>query len=79
MSLDFLNLQEFLKALRGYPWYQVAIELLLIGLFVHWVLRFLKGTRGARLLKGIAFVLISLYLIIRLLAASFVATAPPSP
>ena len=71
MSLNFLNLQEFLRALQGYPWYQVAIELLLIGLFVHWVLRFLRGTRGARLLKGIAFVLISLFLIIQLLASQF--------
>jgi diadenylate cyclase len=33
--------------------------------------RFLRGTRGARLLKGIAFVLISLYLIIRLAASQF--------
>ena len=71
MSLDFLNLQDFLRALRTYPWWQVAIELLLIGLFVYWVLRFLRGTRGARLLKGIGFVLISLYLIIALLASQF--------
>src|SRR3954462_15749459 len=71
MSFDFLNLQEFFRALRAYTWYQVSIELLLIGLFVHWVLRFLKGTSGARLLKGIAFVLISLFLIIQLLATQF--------
>ena len=71
MSLDFLNLQEFLRAVRAYPWWQVTIELMLIGLFVYWVLRFLRGTRGARLLKGIAFVLISLYLIIALLASQF--------
>jgi diadenylate cyclase len=71
MSLDFLNLQDFVRAVRSYPWWQVSIELLLIGLFVYWVLRFLRGTRGARLLKGIAFVLISLYLIIALLGSQF--------
>src|SRR5512132_752764 len=71
MSFDFLNFNEFFRALRTYNPLQVTIELLLIGLFVHWVLRFLRGTRGARLLKGIAFVLISLFLIIQLLAAQF--------
>ena len=71
MSFDFLNFREFFRALGSYAPLQVAIELLLIGLFVHWVLRFLRGTRGARLLKGIAFVLISLFLIIQLLAAQF--------
>lgn len=43
----------------------------IIGLVVFAVVRFLRGTRGARLLKGIAFVLISLYLIIRLVASQF--------
>ena len=71
MSLDFLNLKDFVGSFRLYPLWQVSIELLLIGLFVYWVLRFLHGTRGARLLKGIAFVLISLYLIIALLATQF--------
>src|SRR3982751_3869651 len=71
MSVAFLNFSKFFRALRPYPPLQVAIELLLIGLFVHWVLRFLRGTRGARLLKGIAFVLISLFLIIQLLASRF--------
>ena len=71
MSFDFPNFSEFFRALGNYPPLQVTIELLLIGLFVHWVLRFLRGTRGARLLKGIAFVLISLFLIIQLLAAQF--------
>ena len=71
MSFDFLNFNQFFRAFRTYSPLQVTIELLLIGLFVHWVLRFLRGTRGARLLKGIAFVLISLFLIIQLMAAQF--------
>lgn len=49
----------------------MAIELLLIGLVVYGVLRFLRGTRGLRLLKGITLLLVSLYLIIRLVAAKF--------
>ncbi|HZN64784.1 MAG TPA: diadenylate cyclase CdaA [Tepidisphaeraceae bacterium] len=71
MSLDLFNLRDFLRALQSYDWWRVTIELLLIGLFVFWILRFLRGTRGARLLKGIAFVLISLYLILQLLATQF--------
>src|SRR5215213_9058764 len=71
MDESLLNLNSFWNAVRSYQWWVVAIELLLIGLFVYWVLRFLRGTRGARLLKGIAFVLISLYLIIALLDAKF--------
>ena len=35
------------------------------------MLRFLRGTRGLRLLKGIALLLVTLYLIIRLAAAAF--------
>src|SRR3954468_19137752 len=71
MTTDFLNFQTFWRAFRSYSLWQVAIEWLLIGLVVYWVVRFLRGTRGARLLKGIAFVLISLYLIIRLGAYRF--------
>ncbi len=69
MHSDFLNLSSFLRAVRTYPWWQVTIELLLIGLVVYWVVRFLRGTRGARMLRGIAFILIALYLIVRLLGS----------
>jgi diadenylate cyclase len=57
------------RFLAGYALWRVAIELLLIGAVVWWVLRFLRGTRGARLLRGIAFVLILLYLIVRIVAS----------
>ena len=71
MTRDFLNFQTFFRSLRIYSWWQIALELLLIGLVVFWVVRFLRGTRGARMLRGIAFVLISLYLIVGLLADQF--------
>src|SRR5687768_16842632 len=71
MDIDFLNLTDFFRQLQSYRWYQVAIELLVIGFVVYWTVRFLQGTRGARMLKGIGFVLIALYLIVRLLASTF--------
>src|SRR3954470_18524814 len=69
MPNTFLNFSDFFRALRTYAWWQVAIEWLLIGLVVFWVVRFLRGTRGARLLKGIAFILILLYLVVKLVAS----------
>ncbi|MGB7161308.1 MAG: diadenylate cyclase CdaA [Tepidisphaeraceae bacterium] len=71
MDDNLLNFSNFLRAVESYAWWVVAIELLLIGLVVYWVLRFLRGTRGARMLKGIAFVLISLYLMVRIVGTQF--------
>jgi diadenylate cyclase len=71
MPDQFLDFSGFFRAIRTYEWWQVAIELLLIGLVVYWVLRFLRGTRGARMLKGIVFVLITLYVIVGLLSTKF--------
>ncbi|KKN70339.1 hypothetical protein LCGC14_0432050 [marine sediment metagenome] len=45
----------------------VIIELMLIGLVVWLVTRFLRGTRGARLVKGFALLLATVYIVIRLL------------
>src|SRR5947208_9007698 len=71
MSTDLFNFRTFWTAFRTYSWWQIAIEWVLIGLVVYWVLRFLRGTRGARMLKGIAFVLITLYVIVRLVSTRF--------
>jgi len=68
MHLGLINLNSLRLFVQGYNWWQVAIQLLLIGMVVYWVVRFLRGTRGARLLKGIAFVLIALYLVVELVA-----------
>lgn len=64
---EFFDLNNFLTALRSVPLWQVVVELLVIGAVIYWVVRFLEGTRGARLLKGIIFLLITLYLGVRLL------------
>jgi diadenylate cyclase len=66
MSPTLLNFRDFFRAFAAYSWWQVAIELLVIGAVIYWIARFLRGTRGARLLKGITFVLILLYLFVRL-------------
>lgn len=65
------SFRSFWTAVQAYHWWQIAIEMLLIGAVVFWVIRFLRGTRGARMLKGVAFVLISLYLIVRLVGNQF--------
>ncbi|MGC8551502.1 MAG: diadenylate cyclase CdaA [Phycisphaerae bacterium] len=50
----------------AHTWWVVLLELLLIGVVVHSVLEFLRGTRGARLIKGTALFLIISYTIIQL-------------
>ncbi|MDB5327990.1 MAG: hypothetical protein JWM57_3559 [Phycisphaerales bacterium] len=65
----FDNFKQFIVSVGSYPWWQVTIELLLIGSFVYGVLRFLQGTRGARLLRGIALLLIALFVIVELLGS----------
>ena len=65
------NFTTFLRSLSGYSWWQVAIQLLLIGAVVFWIIRFLEGTRGVRMLKGIAVVLIGFYLIVNLVGKVF--------
>jgi diadenylate cyclase len=55
----------------GYsPWIIIS-ELLLIGVVVYSVLRFLHGTRGARLLQGVLFLVIAGFLVVRVLAEAF--------
>ena len=58
---------KYLHHVGTYSPFVVAVELLLIGTVVWWLTRFLKGTRGARLIKGMALLMASLYIIISLL------------
>ncbi len=71
MGNDLPNISNFFRAVQSYGPWRVAIELFLIGVCVYWVMRFLQGTRGARVMRGIAFVLIVLYLIVRFVAVQF--------
>ena len=60
-------IQEYISRIAAYNPLVVAVELLLIGIVVWWVMRFLRGTRGARLIKGAILLLAVVYIVIRLL------------
>lgn len=49
----------------------VVVELLLIGLCVHWVAGVLHGTRGTRPLRGVLIILVGATLIVRVVTAQF--------
>jgi len=53
--------------IKSYDLPVVGVQLLVIGLVVWCVVRFLRGTRGARLVKGGATLLVCVYVLIRLL------------
>lgn len=55
------------QLLRGYQPLQVVIELAVIWACVYLVFRFLRGTRGAGIIKGFAVLLVMLTLAIRIL------------
>ena len=57
---------RYLQRVANYDPLVVLVELFLIGVMIWWVVRFLKGTRGAGLVKGVA-VLLAVVLAIRLL------------
>ena len=57
---------DYFDRVAGYPLWAVAVELLLIGLVVWWVVDFLEGTRGERLFRGVIFLLVAGVLILNL-------------
>ena len=60
------TLVDYFSRVASQGWWRVAIELIFIGLVVYWVVDFLEGTRGERLFRGILFVLIIGFLILKL-------------
>lgn len=62
---------DYLHRVATYEWYIVAIELILIGLVVYWIVDFLEGTRGERLFRAVIFILIIGVLILKLLVGRF--------
>lgn len=68
--MSFDRLQSLLRRLATYPFWEVAIELLLIGLVVYAVLRFVRGTRAAGALKGILVVLAFVTITARIIGGS---------
>ena len=62
---------NYINRLATYNMVVVLVELLLIGTVVGWCAHFLRGTRGARLVKGVALLLGGVYVVIRLLPRNF--------
>lgn len=67
MSNEFFSFTDFLRTLLAYSWWSVVIECLIIGTVVYFVMRFLRGTRGARLLRGIVLFLVGINMLISFL------------
>jgi len=64
-------IEAYMHRLATYTPWVVIVELVLIGLVVWWVMRFLRGTRGARLVKGAALLLVTLYVGVQLLPKNY--------
>jgi diadenylate cyclase len=62
------RLVQLYNRIGGYPAHEVFIELVVIWIIVYIVLRFLRGTRGAGVIKGVAMLLIFTTLLIKVLA-----------
>jgi len=65
------TLIDYLRRVATHEWYWVAIELILIGLVVYWIVDFLEGTRGERLFRAVIFILIVGVLVLKLLVGRF--------
>jgi len=65
------TLVDYFSRVASHGWYYVAIELILIGLVVYWVVDFLEGTRGERLFRAVIFILIAGFLVLKLVVGQF--------
>jgi diadenylate cyclase len=63
------RLHELLIRLQGYPHYLVAVELIVLWVIVLVVYRFLQQTRGARVAKGMALILVLVTPAIRIIGS----------
>jgi diadenylate cyclase len=60
-------ISKYVQHVATYSPIVVIVELVLIGAVVWWITMFLRGTRGARLVKGMALLMAGLYIVISLL------------
>mgnify|MGYP001033704929 FL=1 len=65
------QIQLYFTRVVDYPLHIVAIELILIGLVVYWIVDFLEGTRGERLFRAVIFILIAGFLVLKLVVGQF--------
>jgi diadenylate cyclase len=64
------GIMTYLRRVEGYDLRVTVVQLLLIGVVVYLVVRSLRGTRGARLVKGAGLLLSGIYVTVRLLPKS---------
>lgn len=64
------GLQSFIERIGERPWVAI-VELLLIGSVVYTILRFLQGTRGARLIRAVLAILAVSFAVVWLIAERF--------
>jgi len=64
-------LLDYLRRVAMNPWWVVAIEMALIGLVVYWAVDFLEGTRGERLFRGVVFILVVGFIVLKLIVSRF--------
>jgi diadenylate cyclase len=69
--MDFSPIEFYFERILSYNLLKVALELFLIGLVVWWVVNFLEGTRGARLFRGVFFILVIGSLVLNLIVEQF--------
>lgn len=58
---------QLAERLLAYPWWQVAIEIIVIWFLVLIVVRFVQGTRAAGILKSLLFLIVISTLLLRIL------------
>ncbi len=63
-------IEQLLIRLKGYPTYAVLIEISFITLVIWAIFRFLKGTRGARAIKGVILLAIITTLLFKVLGSA---------
>jgi len=63
------RLDQLIKRIQTYPWWVVLVEFIAVWAMVYIIMRFLHGTRGARVIKGVALILIISTLTIRVLGS----------
>ncbi len=68
MIQAIINYLRSIFASEAYSSVQILLEMTLIGVVVYSVLRFLHGTRGARLLQGVVILLVVGFLLVNVLA-----------
>ncbi len=61
-------IDQLLSLFRGSRWYEIIVEVSVIWVCIYLVFRFLRGTRGAGVIKGVLVLLLLLTLGVRMLA-----------